>query len=61
MSKDFGPFCVGIDVLNLTNSKDNEIQYFYESQLPGEAAPVEDLHIHPLHPRSVRLILRAKY
>ena len=61
VSNDFGPFYVGIDVLNLTDSKDNEIQYFYESQLPGEAAPVEDLHIHPLHPRSVRLILRAKY
>ena len=61
VSKDFGPFYIGVDVLNLTNSKDNEIQYFYESQLPGEAAPVEDLHIHPLHPRSVRLVLRAKY
>lgn len=61
ISKDFGPFYVGLDVLNLTNSKDNEIQYFYESQLPGEAAPVEDLHIHPLHPRSLRLVLRAKY
>jgi hypothetical protein len=61
LSRDFGPWYVGLDVLNLTNSKDNEIQYFYESQLEGEAAPVEDLMIHPLHPRSVRLVLRAKY
>ncbi len=61
VSKDFGPFYIGVDVLNLTDSKDNEIQYFYESQLQGEAAPVEDLHIHPLHPRSIRLVLRAKY
>jgi outer membrane receptor protein involved in Fe transport len=61
ISKDFGPFYVGLDVLNLTDSDDNEIQYFYESQLLGEAAPVEDLHIHPLHPRSFRLVLRAKY
>ncbi len=61
LSRDFGPYYIGIDVLNLTDSDDNEIQYFYESQLPGEAAPVEDLHIHPLHPRSLRLVFRAKY
>ncbi len=61
LAKDFGPFYVGLDVLNLTDSDDNEIQYFYESQLMGEPAPVEDLMIHPLHPRSVRLVVRAKY
>ncbi|HEV7689209.1 MAG TPA: TonB-dependent receptor [Hyphomonadaceae bacterium] len=61
ISKDFGPFYVGLDVLNLTDSKDNEIQYFYESQLQGEPAPVEDMHFHPLHPRSFRLVLKAKY
>ena len=61
ISKDFGPFYIGLDILNLTDSDDNEIQYFYESQLQGEAAPVEDLMIHPVHPRSLRLVLRAKY
>jgi hypothetical protein len=61
VSKDFGAFYVGLDVLNLTDSDDNEIQYFYASQLLGEPAPVEDLMIHPLHSRSVRLVLRAKY
>jgi hypothetical protein len=61
VSRDFGPFYVGLDVLNLTDSDDNEIQYFYESQLLGESLPAEDLHIHPLHPRSFRLVLRAKY
>ena len=61
VSKDFGPFYVGLDILNLLDSDDNEIQYFYESQLQGEPAPVEDLHIHPVHPRSFRLVLRAKY
>jgi hypothetical protein len=61
VSKDFGPFYVGLDILNLTGSDDNEIQYYYESQLLGEPAPVEDLMIHPVHPRSFRLVLRAKY
>jgi len=61
VSKDFGPFYVGLDVLNLLDSDDNEIQYFYESRLLGEPAPVEDLMIHPVHPRSFRLVLRAKY
>lgn len=61
ISKDFGPFYVGLDVLNLTNSKDNEIEYFYESQLKGEPAPVDDLFVHPLEPRTFRLVLRAKF
>lgn len=61
VSKDFGPVYAGLDILNLTNSRDNEIQYFYASRLPGEAAPVEDLMIHPLHPRSLRLVVRVKY
>lgn len=61
VSKDFGPFYVGLDVLNATNSKDNDIEYFFESQLAGEPAPVAGRVIHPLEPRSVRLVLRAKY
>jgi hypothetical protein len=61
LSKDFGPYYVGLDVLNLTDSDDNEIQDFYESPLLREPAPAEDLMIHPLHPRSCRLVLKAKY
>jgi len=61
VAKDFGPFYVGLDVLNLLDSSDSEIQYYYESQLQGEAAPVEDRFIHPLHPRSFRAVLRAKF
>ncbi|HVY88907.1 MAG TPA: TonB-dependent receptor [Hyphomonadaceae bacterium] len=61
VSKDFGPFYVGLDILNATNSKDNEIEYYYESQLQGEPAPVADRMIHPLEPRTYRLVLRAKF
>jgi hypothetical protein len=46
-----------LDVFNLTNRKVDDIQYFYESQLPGEAAPVEDRIVHPAEPRSLRLTL----
>jgi outer membrane receptor protein involved in Fe transport len=43
-----------LTVFNLFDSEDNDISYFYESQLPGEAAPVEDIHFHPVEPRSLR-------
>lgn len=47
--------------LNLLNSHDNDITYFYESQLSGEAAPVMDLHFHPVEPRTFRLMLKASW
>ena len=35
----------------------NQIEYFYESQLRGEPAPVADRHVHPIEPLAVRLTL----
>jgi outer membrane receptor protein involved in Fe transport len=61
VSKDLGRFEIGLDVLNLLDAQDNDITYFYESRLRGETAPVEDIHFHPVHPRSVKLILRADF
>lgn len=55
------PAEVTLDVFNLGNRKVNDIQYFYESQLPGETAPVADRHVHPAEPRSVRLSLRMGF
>jgi hypothetical protein len=52
---------VTLDVFNLFNRKVNDIQYFYESQLPGEAAPVADRHVHPAEPRAFRLTLRVGF
>jgi hypothetical protein len=46
-----------VDVFNLGNRGVNDIQYFYESRLPGEAAPVADRHVHPAEPRTVRVSL----
>jgi outer membrane receptor protein involved in Fe transport len=47
--------------LNLLNSNDNDITYYYESQLPGEAAPSSDIHFHPVEPRTFRLMLKAAW
>jgi outer membrane cobalamin receptor len=44
-----------LDVLNLLDSDDHDIDYFYESRLPGESAATEDIHFHPLEPRTLRL------
>lgn len=52
---------LSLEVLNLLDNDDNDITYFYESQLAGELAPVEDLHFHPAEPRSLRLTLRARF
>ncbi len=47
------------EVFNLFDANDNDITYFYMSLLQGEpASGVDDFHIHPVEPRSVRLGIR---
>lgn len=48
---------LNLDVFNLFDSNDRDIEYFYESQLLNESAPVEDRHFHVFEPRSVRASL----
>ena len=50
-----------LDIFNLTNKKANDIQYFYESQLLGEAAAVADRHVHAAEPRSARVTLQVRF
>ena len=50
-----------LDAFNLANRKVDDIQYFYEAQVPGEAAPVADRHVHPAEPRSLRLTLKVGF
>jgi len=45
---------VQLDVFNLLNTRASQIDYFYESQLRGEAGPVSDVHFHPVESRSFR-------
>ncbi len=56
-----GRFDVGVDVLNLFDSTGNDIEYFYESRLPNEAAPVEDFHFHPVEPREFRVQVSYRF
>jgi hypothetical protein len=50
-----------VSVFNLFDRMDNDITYYYESQLPGEAAPVADIHFHPVESRTVRLALTSRF
>ncbi|MEL6323190.1 MAG: TonB-dependent receptor [Pseudomonadota bacterium] len=59
--KDIGRVRLGLDVLNLLDSEDADITYFFESQLPGEAAPVADIHFKPVEPRQVRGSLSVRF
>lgn len=43
------------EVLNVLNRKASDVDYFYASRLPGEAAAVNDIHTHPAEPRTLRL------
>lgn len=53
-------FSLELDALNLLNSDDHDIDYFYSSRLSGEPDEgVEDLHYHPVEPRTLRV--KAEY
>ena len=50
-----------LTVFNLFDAADNDITYFYESRLPGEAAPAEDIHFHPVEPRTLRATVTVSF
>jgi hypothetical protein len=44
-----------VEAFNIFGARASDIDYFYASRLPGEAADgVEDIHTHPAAPRSAR-------
>ncbi len=45
------------DILNLTDSNDHDIDYFYASRLSTEpvGSETEDIHFHVLEPRTIRV------
>ncbi|MBQ0760450.1 MAG: TonB-dependent receptor [Zhongshania sp.] len=51
------------DVLNLTDSDDHDIDYFYASRLAGEPSGVDtdDIHYHVIEPRTVRLSVGYRF
>ena len=51
-----GPLTLSLDLLNVLDSTDADVSYFYASRLRGEPAEgIEDIHLHPVAPRSARL------
>jgi len=50
-----------LTVFNLFDAEDDDISYFYESQLPGESAPVDDIHFHPVEPRTLRVTVTVGF
>ncbi len=50
-----------LTVFNVLDAEDSDITYFYESQLPGEATPVEDIHFHPVEPRTFRFTVGLSF
>lgn len=57
----FGSIRIGAELFNIFDAQDADITYFYESQLPSEAEPVEDRHFHPVEPRQVRVSARWNF
>ena len=46
-----------LEGFNLANRRASAIDYYYASQLRGEAAPHADVHFHPIEARSFRVTL----
>lgn len=62
LAYNFDRASLGVDALNLLQSRDEDITYFYASRLPGEPAEgVDDIHLHPLEPRTIRADLRIAF
>lgn len=51
-----------VDLFNVLNSRDPDISYFFASRLPGEPAEgVDDVHAHPVEPRTARASLSYRW
>jgi hypothetical protein len=50
-----------VEGFNLFDAEVSDIDYFFESRLRDEPAPVEDIHFHAAIPRSARVALRVSF
>lgn len=51
-----------VSILNALNRKNDDVAYFYTSRLPREPADgVDDLHLHPAEPRTVRFTVTRHF
>lgn len=52
----------GVEVFNLTDERVSDIDYYYESRLPGEPEEgVADLHFHSAEPRTARVVVEWRF
>lgn len=52
----FSTWQLSVDLFNILNSKASDIEYFYTSRLNNEPVEgVDDRHLHPMEPRSLRI------
>jgi hypothetical protein len=56
-----GPFDLSLSVDNLLNREWREVQFATESQLSGEAEPVEEIHFAPGWPFTAQAMLKAHF
>ena len=50
-----------IEVYNLLDKVASGIDYYYESQMQGESAPLADIHFHPIESRTLRASLAMTF
>lgn len=52
---------LGLEVLNVFDTKVSDIDYLYASQLHSETTSVADIHTHPAEPRTLRASVNVKF
>ena len=50
-----------LDVFNLFDREDSDIEYFYESRVQPTDPAFEQIHFHPVEPRTLRLTLMGHF
>ncbi len=62
LGREWSRWSAFVDVLNLLDSRDHDIDYFYASRLPGEPEEgIEDIHFHRFPERALRATLRLAF
>tara|TARA_B100000941_G_C28101657_1_gene348715 strand:- start:127 stop:528 length:402 start_codon:yes stop_codon:yes gene_type:complete len=56
----FKNYVFGLEILNILDSKDYDVTYFFESRTSPSADPTEDVHFHPVLLRTYRLTVTFK-
>ena len=52
---------IALEGFNLTNRKNAAVDYYYPSRLKAEPAAINDVHFHPIEPRSFRVTLTSNF